>query len=109
MGETPKEELLAWLSRTEISLEARAEYELFRDELAAKLFTPEERAVGIGPSEAQYAGFWDAMRIDFELRDLGARAVEYHFPWYTETRWIIEGYPGAWGWERMIEITRWTE
>ncbi|GAI79213.1 unnamed protein product, partial [marine sediment metagenome] len=53
MAETPKEEMVEWLSRTEISLRARADYEVFRDELETKLFEP---------SDAQISGLWEASK-----------------------------------------------
>ena len=93
--ETPEEDLVAWLERTEEALG----YDETIDALQRGLM----ETLGIS-SNAQLDGLRHAAGLEDTLADHGIHAVLVEYSWGRDLRYGVQGLPGLWGWERMQEI-----
>ena len=92
------EKYLDWLERCDIPVEETTTIKDFQTYLKDEL--------GI-TGEAQISGLWEATGTKWSLADVGVRAMPITYPWGHETRYVIEGYKGLFGFPRMKEITGW--
>ena len=94
--ETPEEDIIEALQRLDLDIEDTAtiaEFRLaLREELGGKL------------SEAQFQAF---SRTQFDtmasLEDLAIRPVTFERYGYTETRYVITGSQGLFGWDSVLD------
>jgi len=99
LARSKEEKYQEWLERLEIPIEDTTRI----DELQEAL----EEAIGYTPSESQVRALWDTVVSRYEEQaPAGARPIVYHFWWGEQIRWAIKGAPGAWSYERMLEIVR---
>jgi len=100
---TRMERYLEWLERMEVPIEATATIERFQEWLAGQIEVPPEEWRPGAPQDV-----FQAVIVRYEqLAPLGVRPVRVKFPWGWQLRWGVKGYPGLWGWRRMMELTGW--
>jgi len=91
-----------WLRRQEIEIEETLTVEAYEKAVSEVMdieFTPEQEAV--------VAHIWDEKYE--RLLPYGIRTVTYTYATgpragQVETRWVVKGYPGLWGYEGMRGI-----
>lgn len=99
MGLIDPEKCIEWLKRMDIKIEETATIEKFQR------YLQEEFAA----TPKQMDALWKATVWRYEdLAPMGVRPVVVEYPWGTEMRWGIKGFPGLWGWKGMQRITGWT-
>jgi len=97
------ERYFEWLERMEVPLEATTDIETFQEWLATQIEVPPEEW---RPGALQ--DVWTAVQAKYEtLAPRGVRPIRVEYPWGWQLRWAIKGYPGLWGYRRMMEITGW--
>ena len=95
MGETPEEDLIAWLERTE--------EELGFDETLTALQQGLKDTLHI-TTDAQLEGLRQASGLETGLAEHGIHAVTVTYPWGKELRYGIQGMPGLWGYASVQQI-----
>jgi hypothetical protein len=93
--ETPEEDLVAWLERTEEALG----YDDTIDALQRGLM----KELGI-TTQAQLDALREASKIEDIFAEHGIHPVTAHYPWGNEPRYGIQGMPGLWGWAAVQKI-----
>jgi len=104
---TREERYVEWLGRTErdladigIYLVEITEFDVFRSIMREQF----------GYTDRQIEALWEySVWHEDRLKALGIRMVTYRYEvgpraGQFETRWVIRGYPGLWGFQRMKEI-----
>jgi len=87
--------MLAWLKRMEEEALAPLEREAFSKWLFDQ----------IGDySTAQEEGLWAAKGAEEVLGAHNIVVVDITYPWGRETRYVIQGIPGLWGYESMKQV-----
>ena len=90
-----EERYIEWLERLELPVSELIDIEHFQKYLSEQLEL----------SDTQIDALTDA--YDFERESLfpyGITPISITYPWGEETRYVIKGYSGLWGWERTKEI-----
>ena len=95
MGETPEEDLIAWLERCEVPLDQQRNLGDFQKYLADELGITED---------TQVSALWSVIDVSPTLAEHGIHAVTVTYPWGKELRYGIQGMPGLWGYASVQKI-----
>jgi hypothetical protein len=99
---TTEEEIEEWLGRLEEEGALPSDYETFQRILKGELQMPDGSTVNY--NESQIEALWDAKGVDLTLADIYIHGLNIKYPWGTERRYGIQGMPGLWGWNSVMQI-----
>jgi len=84
-----------WLERMEIPLENQVDIDRFRDYLRDEFDITKD---------TQVQALWSAVDTTKDLSEHGIHPLIVHYPWGDELRFGVQGLPGLWGWEAVLQI-----
>jgi len=95
LPKSSEERYQEWLTRLEIPLEETTDIETMKEYLREEF--------GITGIE-QVEALWGATGMKANLSEHGIRVISITYPWGKETRYGVQGMPGLWGWESVMQI-----